>query len=762
MQEDSFAEEISAAVTAPTRFEKLRGIPWSLAYDVTNTFFLQLTFFGSAFILFLDELNLNRTEIGFLLALFPFFGLLSLFFNRQAARFGYKRTFLTSFGLRTFFAAGLLLLPFMVARFSTDAVLSYVAGITIAFAVSRASAMTALLPWQQEYIPNDVRGKYSANSSVLVSLAGLIAVSIAGYLIDRPLGLARYSLIFGVGIVFGAISVYLAAHIPGGAPDIRRTSIMENGRELLGPLHDRRFVRYMAGLGLVTLATAPVFAFIPLYMQEKVGLNPGSVVFLQTGGLVGGLLSSYFWGWLADRYGSKPVAMSGLSLTATLSLWWYLMPRGTGFSFPVALGIALLQGMAGSGWGIGSGKLLFVSIVPMQNRASYLSEYNALMGLIGGVSSLLGGGLLDALSGLQTQLFGLPIDSFSILFAIGLALPLLSVFILRSIKVEREMGISEFAGLFTHGNPFLAVNSLVRFYFAREEPDVVAVTELLGKSRSPLTINELLNSLHDPRFYVRFEALVSMARHSPDERLISALTEVLDGNDPALSMMAAWALGRVGNRNALPAMRHCLRTSRYRSVRAHVARSLGSLGDRESGPILLDMVRQETDMGLKVAFASALGKLRVIEATPELLEILYDDRYPSSQREMGLSLARLLDAEPAYIRLAQSLPADPGTTLALQVEKLRRPLRHRYPREEELLTEVERAIALFARDELETGLQAFSSAANAFPTDRLPLHHERIFSESASRVQEFGLERMEYVILALLVMEGDLDEDYFA
>ena len=45
-----------------------------------------------------------------------------------------------------------------------------------------------------------------------------------------------------------------------------------------------------------------------------------------------------------------------------------------------------------------------------------------------------------------------------------------------------------------------------------------AMTERLGVARSPLTVDELLLALHDPRFPVRFEAIVSIARRRPDPR----------------------------------------------------------------------------------------------------------------------------------------------------------------------------------------------------------------------------------------------------
>ena len=76
----------------PTNAEKIRRLPWSIASNTANTVFVQYTFFGSAFILFLNQLELNNSQIGFLLSLFPFFGIVTIFIAPTVARFGYKRT----------------------------------------------------------------------------------------------------------------------------------------------------------------------------------------------------------------------------------------------------------------------------------------------------------------------------------------------------------------------------------------------------------------------------------------------------------------------------------------------------------------------------------------------------------------------------------------------------------------------------------------------------------------------------------------------
>ncbi|HJR79449.1 MAG TPA: MFS transporter [Anaerolineales bacterium] len=750
--------EKATAVTAeaglqPTQFEKLRAIPWSLGYDLANTFFGQLTFFGSVFILFLNDLRLNESQIGLLLSALPFLSLLSLFISGPVAKLGYKKTFLLSMGARNLFTAGLILVPALAVRSDIEFVVGYVALVTVAFAISRAIAMTAFLPWQQEYIPDQIRGRYAGYSSITISLAGLVAVVIAGFLIDRPLGAWRYPLLFGIGIFFGVSSLYLASHLPGGVPSQGHAPSFRIDRAVFTPLRDLRFLRYLLILGLITLSIGPIFSFLPIFMREKVGLSSGNIVFLQTGGLIGSLLSSYFWGWLADRYGSRPISLTGLLMIITLPVLWYILPRESALSLPAALGISFFQGVANSGWGIGSGRLLFVSIVPSESKAEYLSQYNAWMGLLSGLGSILGGVLLQSFSSLQTTVFTLRIDSYSVLFGIGFFLSLIAALLLLSMSIARETRWREFAGLFFHGNPLMAISSMIRFYYAKEEADVVSVTERLGSTRSPLAVEELIGSLNDPRFYVRLEAIVAMSRHSANDRLVRALIEVMEAPDPALSTIAAWALGRIGNLKALPALRKSFTTSKYRSVQAQAARALGTLGDRKSIALLRKRLQSESDLGLRIACASGLGKLQVTRATPDLLNLLYISPDPHSRREVGLCLARLFGAEAKYVQLSRTLHEDPGTALAQEMESLRTALKKKTREKPDILLDLIEAREQFAQGELEGGFQPFLNIISSIPSEEIPLYYRQVFSECSNRITEFGRNRLEYVILAIIALE---------
>ena len=62
-----------------TVVEKMRKLPWSVGFSIMNSVYVQYFFFGSIFILFLNELGLDKAQIGGLLSLMPFFGLIALF-----------------------------------------------------------------------------------------------------------------------------------------------------------------------------------------------------------------------------------------------------------------------------------------------------------------------------------------------------------------------------------------------------------------------------------------------------------------------------------------------------------------------------------------------------------------------------------------------------------------------------------------------------------------------------------------------------------
>jgi hypothetical protein len=514
-------------------------------------------------------------------------------------------------------------------------------------------------------------------------------------------------------------------------------------------LSDRSFFAFLMGVGMLTLINLPIFSFVPLFMREEVGLSDSYVVWLQTGVLIASMGTGYLWGWAADRYGSKPVMLSGVIAKAILPVFWLLMPRGISASFWIALLISFWQGFAAQGWWIGHTRLLFVRVVPPKQKTAYMAVYYAWIGVVGGASRLISGALLDRFAGLSQQVGFIHIDAYTILFVAGILVPLLSLIVFHFVRADSPVSLSEFAGKFIHGNVFVAVESIIRYQMARDEETTVAATERLGQAHSPLTIDELLTTLEDPRFNVRFEAIISIARHGPDERLMAALAKVLRHSEPALGVVAAWALGRLGDPRALDVLQEGL-NSPYRSIRAHCARSLATLGDESVIPQLLEYLETEPDFLQRMAYGSALGKLRVQAAVPQLLNLLSQCPDLETQQTTALSIGRIIGDEHDFIQfLSQTGSSDPGTAIAQALASLKKDLADLDDGEGGLLDLLDLTAETFSQGELSQGVLQMFEIINLLPKeDRFGEVCQEILRECQQQMVQNGAKRLDYVVLA--------------
>jgi hypothetical protein len=736
----------------PTHVEKIRRLPWAIANSSLNGVFAQMTFAGPVLVLFLAYIGFTKTGIGLQLSFFPLCGLLALVVAPAVARFGFKRTFITFYGSRKIILALLLLTPWMLASFGQQTTLLFVTLVILVFAIVRAIAETGYNPWFQEFVPNAVRGRFSAVSNIAANVSGAMALILAGIVIGVASGLERFTGLFAIGVLFGVASITCAFFIPGGA------SIPNNGQarhfeEMVDTLLNRDFRLYLAGVGLIAVGSAPLL-FVPLFMIEQVGIAEGVVVLLSAFTLIGGLLSSYLWSWAADRWGSKPIMLLSLGAVTIMPVAWLLVPRHSPLSSAVAIGVAGLAGLATAGWSVGSVRLLLNSIVPTDRKTDYLSVNYAWAGLIGGAGPLLAGGALDLLKVTRPQASGITLDAYTPVFIFSFVLCISSILVFRQISDYNAIRASKLASMLFKGNLLRAAGSLIQYRRARAEGERVSVTERMGSAKSLLNVDDLLDALADPSFNVRHEAIVAIARMRPDERLFNALVEVLHGNEPDLSISAAWALGRRGERRAIEPLREALE-SRYSLIQARSARSLATLGDYDIIPVLLERFNSEPDDGLRIAYASALGALRSRDAAPGMMPFLYATRGKDSRMELALALARIVSNAEDFVVLARQVRGETGSALSESVLALKR-LKRVQSAGETFLSLCDTCADAFAYEDLDRGSQLLAALIHALPLSDFTPVHAAILCECAKCLDELGSARIEYTLLSLHTLQAAL------
>ncbi len=401
---------------------KLRAIPWFLASGTFNTVFYLWTFGGSLFLLFLSELGLPKGQIGALLALFPFSGVLALFLSPLASRLGRKKVFIWCYGIRKFVMALLLLLPLIISIHGRNIGLIFLFTILIIFALLRAFAETASYPWAQEFIPNNIRGKVTGMSIILGTVISAIALWIAGRVIANSNGLNGYMLLIAIACVFGVFGVFFMFKVPGGAPQHKTEEISEYRNNVLKALRDTNFSSFLTGTGCITLGSTLLVSFLPLFIKEKLGISPGNVVSLDIAIMVGGALSGLLLGKLTDRVGSRPVLMIVSAVALLIPLGWLLIPRHFTGTIFLCIGLYLLYGVVSNGLMLASGRLLFNSVIPIKDNTAYTAVYYAWIGMTGGVATLLAGSLLSSFGNWQQNIGPIIIDGQTMIFIFSMLL----------------------------------------------------------------------------------------------------------------------------------------------------------------------------------------------------------------------------------------------------------------------------------------------------------------------------------------------------
>lgn len=652
-----------------TAIQQKKSHLWMYLFGGLTNIFALLTVFGSLFPLFCDALHMSKTRIGFILSLLPLSYLVSVFVYRGVMRLGPKKALITFYFIRYWFILGLPLAVGVARRFGDNAAFIWVAVCILFFGILRSIAETGWWPWWMELIPSKTRGKVEAANSVVVNIASVFASLAAVLIMKKWEGIFGYSVAIYLGLIFGFIGLAMAWRLPGGQPQDVEKRNWSLVADTLEAFRNRRFSTWIKSVMFVTLGFA-IFGFLPLYLNGRVGFSADRIM-LFSGCYQGGvLISAFFWGWSADRFGSKPVCMSALMGLCLVPVCLFLLPRLDQQSVILTGSIYVFFGIVLQGWMAGASRYFYVTVLPTAANPAFCTALNTtIQNVQAACCALLYGWLLDAVQSLRFDWRFIHFDNFSVLFILLLVCVIIALCIFRGAHEDTGVRTGEFMSFFFEGNPLLAFSSILRYHNTEDEERRLELTRQMGDSQSHLTVEELLQAVDDPSFSVRYEAIVSMARMPPDAKLIAALSTAVKSREPGLSEAAVWALGRMGDRRAVPVLREMLK-SEYALLRSQSARSLAKLNDEASTPEIEAAFRHEPNVNIRCGYAAALGLLRRKEMLPDLLDLLKRLVNERMRGEVALAIARITGGEHHFIKLWRRSRSDFETACAEMVMEI--------------------------------------------------------------------------------------------
>ena len=705
--------------TELTMLDKYRALPLWIGAAILRSVYL-VTITGTLLILYLNELGMDVGKIGTLLSIMPFLGVFALMVAPYVERMGLKRTCVIFSSIRVLVTTLLIGVPFFVSSQGQGAAFGIIAVLFFVFSLANYTFATADGPWSQQLIPSEVRGRVIAVLFMSVGASTAVTLALAGVCIKFFSDLLSFQLIIAGGAVFGLIGAVLAAKLPGGLPEKKQDRTKNHVRSMLEALKNKNFNRVMMALTMIHLSVTATASFIPLYMKDVVGLSNSQVVITAFCGsimLIGGY---FFWGWAADRYGAKPIFLINAAAMLTFAPLWYVMklPAAPEVRLSLAVFVAVYGAIFGSGWIIGFDKYLYNNVLPPDRKTSYISVVHAWSGLAAGAGPLLAGWFVEACKGLDRTILWLHFDQYTPLFIVYLCILVAAVFFISRLKSDSGVSATQFAGMFLQPGPLLAMSSVLRYRFAKDESDRVEKTRMMGVSSNPLNVEELLESLNDPSFNVRYEAVITIANRKPHPQLTDALMNILMDPDPELASSAAWALGRIGDTTAIPVLRESLAVP-YPLLQARAARSLGMLQDKESAPMLMSWLKTDADSALRRACAAALGALQYMPALTSIVGLMEQTRRPSFRGELANAAARIIGSEQRYIKLLRDCKTDLNTAAGAALLDIKKPLTKKNAMDSSLKEALETGAKCFARGDLVNAQSALCQVIESLPTESI-------------------------------------------
>jgi MFS family permease len=283
--------------------------------------------------------------------------------------------------------------------------------------------------WQSmlaKVIPSKTRAKFfgiqSAASNLLASLGALLA----GLLLQKATPHIGYALCFLIAFFFIMISMIFLALTREPRVELPKTiksssPLLQSVKTILA--QDKVFLGFLISRTLFQFGMM-AFAFYIVYGVRFLGMSTAYAGVLTSLALVTQVVSNPLLGWVADRWGHRPVLIFG-AFSAMLSAFFAWLATSL-FLFPLVM---ILAGIANTSfWTIGIAYTL--EFGTDQTRPTYVGVLNTLGAPAAILAPLFGGWLADAFS-------------YSITFIISAGLSLLTAVILilmgRSMKSNQTM-----------------------------------------------------------------------------------------------------------------------------------------------------------------------------------------------------------------------------------------------------------------------------------------------------------------------------------
>ncbi len=265
--------------------------------------------------------------------------------------------------------------------------------------------------WMRDLVPEKEFGRFFSRRMALTTALAVILALLGGFFVDQwqrwfpGRGLGAYCFLYFCGFLLGFWGLKYLSQIP--EPPLRLGRESPGAfRSLLGPLRDENFRRLLRFYGLWSFAMNFASPFFVVYMVLWLKMSMALIVALGVLGQFVGLVFLPIWGRLSDAMANKSVLRISVPLYALSLIAWTFttLPEPHAMTVPLLVGIYVAVGVSQAGVTLAASNIS-LKLSPKGAAAPYLAAYNVLGSILGGMASVLGGVVADALKGYSFGFF---------------------------------------------------------------------------------------------------------------------------------------------------------------------------------------------------------------------------------------------------------------------------------------------------------------------------------------------------------------------
>lgn len=497
--------------------------------------------------------------------------------------------------------------------------------------------------WLATIIPQDIRARFISRQTMANLLSGMAAAFAAGKYIDLFTEETRYAAFFTAFTIATILGI-------GGYINLMRVPFRENITDapsgMLTAFRDKPFLKLLLFFLLWNFALGISSPFYSVFMLKTLHIDYATVAIFNSL-FMGAMVIGYrILGGLVDRYGGKAILQILVPPCVLMPILWVFNRADFYYLIPLAM---VLSGLIHAGILVSVNAILFGLLSDGRNKTTYFAAWSTAINMTYAIAPLLGSAFVAYFANTNLNWFQIPVGNLQLSFLATSVVLIIPILFLPTISDLKQTSPGELLNQVSRGNLLGYLYSALSFRWSWDETNRAKAVRQMGRSRSPMALDQLIQALDDANPEVRRQAAQGLGE-AGSTQAIDHLLEELEDEESDIRNEAIEALGKIGDPNTIDPLIEALNDPDTR-VQISAIRALAEMGNDEARELIFWKFADNFNRATFPTLADVLGAKRDVRMVRPTLERLQNFRSPAIRLQLLNAVCRALGAQRRFYQL---------------------------------------------------------------------------------------------------------------